>query len=100
VSRAAAGLFVYDWEESRPDALAFADAFRYVTAPALALQGPDGADPRRVVAACLSFGEEVAFAGGLDARAVAVHLALFCVERVPLHPLYERLLAALVASDR
>lgn len=69
------GLFVFDWEASRPHQLAFSDAFHYVVAPALLVD--QRASPADVVAQALDFASIVAGKMGLPSVDLPTHLAVW-----------------------
>jgi hypothetical protein len=73
------GLFVFDWEESRPDGLALADAFNYMVMPAVLV----GARFRtaETLTKAVRFGEDVAMAAGLHGAKTETYFALWLVDR-------------------
>lgn len=83
------GLFVFDWEESRPRALAFGDAFYFALAPAVHVAGKF--DPAQAQAKALRLAEQVAKRGGIKAPVIPVHFALWLLAREMSHPAYTRL---------
>lgn len=80
------GLFVYDWEESRPRALAFGDAFYFVLAPAL--HGDGKQEPSYIQAKALSWAGQVASRGVVRTAEVKVHFALWLLGKQATHPGY------------
>lgn len=82
----AQGLFVFDWEESKPQALAFGDAFYFVLAPALHVVGKKNhAD---LMQKALSLAEQVAKLSGMSRANVRVHFALWLLVKQATHPGY------------
>jgi len=84
------GLFVYDWEESRPNMPAFWDSFYYITAPALRIKKQP--DPALIAAQCIDFATKVASASGLAHLDVTCHFVIWCLSRFTIDPFYERML--------
>lgn len=80
------GLFVYDWEESRPQSLAFGDAFYYALAPALHVDGKQ--KPSYIQARALSLAGQVARRGVVMTAEVKVHFALWLLGKQATHPAY------------
>jgi len=93
VSWSSKGLFVYDWEESRPNMPAFWDCFYYVAAPALRIQKQP--DPAVVASQCIDFARQVASASGLESLDVTCHFVLWCLNRITIQPFYGQMLATL-----
>ncbi|MFZ2949513.1 MAG: hypothetical protein WA003_08500, partial [Desulfuromonadaceae bacterium] len=93
VSWSSKGLFVYDWEESRPCMPAFWDCFYYVAAPALRIQKQP--DPASVAGQCIDFARLVALASGLEHLDVTCHFVLWCLNRINVEPFYGQMLATL-----
>jgi hypothetical protein len=91
VSWTGSGLFVYDWEESRPALPAFWDCFYYVAAPALRIQKKP--DPVLVAGQCIDFAGQLAFVSGLERLDIVCHFVLWCLDRIASDPFYRRLLA-------
>ena len=87
------GLFVFDWEESREQALALGDAFYYVIAPALHIQRRPSA--KKTLDTALSLAGLAASAGGLGNLDVRFYLVLWLLERVNTAPLYGEMLVLL-----
>ncbi len=90
------GLFVFDWEESKKQDLAFSDAFYYVVAPALHVQGKP--DAHQTVMAALHLARRAADAGGLDWVDLRIYLALWLIQRAGNAVFYKDMLQSL-ASD-
>ncbi len=93
LSSSSKGLFVYDWEESRPDMPAFWDCFYYVAAPSLRIQKQ--ANPAFVTAQCIDFARQVAFISELDHLDIVCHFVLWCLSRITVEPFYGQMLATL-----
>jgi hypothetical protein len=91
------GLFVFDWEESREQGLAFGDAFYYAVAPALLVQRRPSAAKTLEIALCLADRVAVACDARLDSR---VYLALWLLGRVGEAGLYDELIVMLERSWR
>jgi hypothetical protein len=87
------GLFVFDWEESREQDLAFGDAFYYIVAPALLVQR--NADAHETLEEILRFAGAVAEAGAISPGDVRVYLALWLLRRVGQADFYDELLVLL-----
>jgi hypothetical protein len=84
------GFFVFDWEESRQQAVAFGDVFYYVVAPALLIERNPSA--RRILSSSLHFAEQVASAGRINDVDIRGYLALWLLGRVGQGGLYSELL--------
>lgn len=74
------GFYVFDWEESREQALALGDAFYYTLAPVLHVR--HNASVPKTLAAALCLGEQTAVAGGLTGIDVRVYLALWLMRQL------------------
>lgn len=89
------GLFVFDWEESRKDMLAFGDCFYFVVAPAvLVFKRPNFT---KISNEALGLAAEVAEKTGLPVEDLRIYFAIWLLERASKHndPLYVRLLTEL-----
>lgn len=87
------GLFVFDWEESRAQDLAFGDAFYYAIAPALHVQGK--LDAPKTLEAALCLAQQVATESGMGKVDVRLYLALWLMARLNQASLYGELLVLL-----
>lgn len=94
------GLFVFDWETSREDGLALADAMHAVLAPALLIGGP--ARPAQLLRRMLAAAQPVAERIGLPRDSLLVQAGAFVAHwgRGRVEPLLVGLRHALVESLR
>lgn len=82
----AQGFFVYDWEESRPQALAFSDAFYFVLAPGLHIDSKQ--KPSYIQAKAWRLAARVATRGINTTVDMKVHFALWLLSKQGTHPGY------------
>lgn len=87
------GLFVFDWEASRPQDLALSDAFHYAVVPTLLLDR--AANSEITLSATLRFAGEVAGVSGIADTEVKTYLACWLLVRLGRDVFYRKLLAAL-----
>ncbi len=74
------GLFVYDWEESRSDTLAFSDAFYYSIAPSVEISGRP--HPGLLLSETLKLADSIGSRTGVCRSDVRIHLALWLLGRL------------------
>lgn len=89
----AQGLFVFDWEASLAQDIAFGDAFYYAIAPALLVQ--QGTRARTTLVATLRLARQVAIESGIAETEVPLYLALWLLQRLRRASFYGDLLIAL-----
>ena len=89
----AQGFFVFDWEASRVQDLAFGDAFYYVIAPALLVQRNPHVQEALDAALCLA--QQVAESADMPGVDCRIYLALWLMGRVGEASLYSELLKLL-----
>ncbi len=92
------GLFVFDWEESKEQDLAFSDAFYYTVAPALHMQGKS--DAHQTVRAALHLARRVADACGLGGVDLRIYLVLWLMQRTSKAVFYKDMLQSLAKDWR
>ncbi len=88
------GFFVFDWEDSQSQALAFGDAFYFAIAPTLHLQGQNQA-PCQALAKALSLSELVATRCSFMKVDVRVYFALWLLENHITHSGYAHIVECL-----
>lgn len=87
------GLFVFDWEESREQGLAFGDAFYFSIAPAVLVR--PGGSPLVTLHTTLAFAEKVAQRSGVNGDDCRIYLALWLLEQRARSGLYGELMVLL-----
>lgn len=90
------GLFVFDWEASRPQDLAFGDAFYYAIAPALLVQR--NANAQQILDGAVQLAQQVADAAGMAEIDCRLYLALWLLGRETPGRLHGELMVALDRS--
>lgn len=87
------GFFVYDWEASHAQDVAFGDAFYYVIAPALLVQ--QKANVIGILRSALRLTDQVKAGADMASEEVKIYLALWLINRLKEGGLYGELLVAL-----
>jgi len=90
------GLFVYDWEESRDQDLAFSDAFYFVVGKAVHIGRQP--NPARTLRATLKFAQRVVVATGFNNVDLNTYFALWALRRIDLAPIYVEMLRMHLAN--